>query len=83
MREVQVTVAKTRLDAILRDVERGESIAITRKGKKVAVLVPIEHEERIQSEKAMDRFMGLRSQWQPTGMSREEVLAARHEGHRF
>jgi prevent-host-death family protein len=83
MREVQATVAKARLAEIIRDVERGESITITRNGKKVALLVPIEDEERIQREKAMDRFMESRSQWQPTGMSAEEILAVRHEGHRF
>ena len=83
MREVQATVAKARLAEIIRDVERGESITITRNGKKVALLVPIEDEERIQREKAMDRFMELRSQWKPTGMSAEEILAVRHEGHRF
>ena len=46
MREVQATVAKARLSELLRDVERGESITITRNGKKVAALVPIEDEER-------------------------------------
>ena len=83
MREVQATVAKARLSELLRDVERGESITITRNGKKVTVLVPIEDEERERREKAMDRFMEMRSQWKPTGMSREEILAARHQGHRF
>ena len=83
MREVQATVAKARLSELLRDVERGESITITRNGKKVAALVPVEDEERERREKAMDRFMEMRSQWKPTGMSREEILAARHQGHRF
>ena len=83
MREIQATVAKARLSELLRDVERGESITITRNGKKVTVLVPVEDEERERREKAMDRFMEMRSQWKPTGMSREEILAARHQGHRF
>ena len=83
MREVQATVAKARLAELLRDVERGESITITRNGKKVAVLVPIEDDERRRRRQAMDRFMEMRSKWKPTGMSREEILAARHEGHRF
>ena len=83
MREVQATVAKARLAELLRDVERGESITITRNGKKVAVLVPIEDDERKRRRQAMDRFMEMRSKWKPTGMSREEILAARHEGHRF
>ena len=44
MREVQATVVKARLSELLRDVERGESITITRNGRKVAALVPIEDE---------------------------------------
>ena len=83
MREVQATVAKARLAELLRDVERGESITITRNGKRVAVLVPIEDDEIERRRQAMDRFMEMRSMWKPTGMSREEILAARHEGHRF
>ena len=83
MREVQATVAKARLAELLRDVERGESITITRNGKKVAALIPIKDDERERRKQAMDRFMQMRSKWKPTGMSREEILAARHEGHRF
>lgn len=64
-------------------VERGESIAITRNGKKVAALVPVEDYDREERRKAMDRFMEMRSKWKPTGMSREEILAARHVGHRL
>lgn len=42
MRELQATVVKARLAELLRDVERGESITITRNGKRVAALVSIE-----------------------------------------
>ncbi len=83
MREVQATVAKARLAELLRDVEHGESITIMRNGKKVAALVPVEDEKRVRRGQAMDRFMEMRSQWKPTGMRREEILAARRESHRF
>ena len=83
MREVQATVVKAQLAELLRDVERGESITITRNGKKVAALVPIEDEEREQRRKAVERFMEMRRKWRPVHMSTEEILAARHEGHRF
>ena len=94
MRQVQATEAKARLAELLRTVERGETIAITRRGKAVAHLipaqgqeraqpVPTEDQERARRKAAVAHFMRLRSQWKPTGMSREEILAARHEGHRF
>ena len=40
MREVQATEAKARLSELLRSVELGESIVITRHGTAVAHLVP-------------------------------------------
>ncbi len=83
MREVQATEAKARLAELLRTVERGESIVITRHGRPVAHLVPAQDQGRDQRREAMDRFMEARSQWEPSGMSREEILAARHEGHRL
>ena len=83
MREVQATVAKARLAELLRDVERGESITITRNGRKVAALVPIEDDERKRRRQAMDRFMEMRSKWKPAGISVEEFMDWRHEGHRY
>ena len=83
VREVQATVVKARLSELLRDVERGESITITRYGKKVAVLVPTEDDERERRRQAMDRFMEMRSKWKPAGISVEEFMDWRHEGHRY
>ncbi len=42
MRKIQEEEAKKRLTELLDEVERGESIAITRDGKKFAALVPVE-----------------------------------------
>ena len=83
MREVQSTEAKARLAELLRTVERGESIAITRHGRTVAHLVPPHDQDRARRREGMDRFMEARSRWESTGMSREEILAASHEGHRL
>ena len=41
MREVQASDAKTHLPQLLDDVERGETIVITRHGRAVARLVPV------------------------------------------
>ena len=83
MREVSTTDAKAHLADLLRTVERGESISITRHGRAVAHLVPAGDRDRVLRQQAMARFMELRSTWKQTGMTKEEVLAARHEGHRL
>ncbi len=50
MREVQASEAKTHLPQLLDDVERGETIVITRHGRPIARLVP--DEDRRQAERA-------------------------------
>lgn len=83
MLEVQATEAKARLADLLRTVERGETVSITRHGKTVAHLVPAHTAHITQRRQAVDRFLQRRAGWQPTGMSREEILATRHDGHRW
>ena len=82
MREVRVTDLRAHLADRLRRVEAGETIAITRHGTAVAHLIPVPIGQRACWAEAMDRFMQARSQWQPTGMSRAKIQAARHAGHR-
>ena len=83
MREIQATEAKTHLAQLLSAVERGETIAITRHGKPVAHLVPAENQDRAARETAVERFKAWRATWKGIDMSIEEILAARHEGHRY
>ena len=83
MREVPTTEAKSRLAELLRAVEYGETIAITRHGKTVARLTPALDQERASQKEAVERFRAWREQRPRTGMTREEILTARHEGHRW
>ena len=83
MREVQATEAKTHLAQLLSEVEHGETIAITRHGKPVAHLVPAEAQERAGRRAAVERFETWRAGWKGIEISLEEILAARHEGHRY
>lgn len=46
MREVQASEAKTHLPRLLTDVERGETIVITRHGRPIARLIPAELDRR-------------------------------------
>ena len=52
MREIQATEAKTRLAELLRAVEHGEAITITRHGKPVAHLVPAGSQDRANTGKS-------------------------------
>ena len=83
MREIQATEAKTRLAELLRAVEHGETVAITRHGKPVAHLVPARAQDRANRERAVERFRQRRAGWKRVAFSTEEILAARHEGHRL
>ena len=83
MRSVQATEAKAHLARLLSAVERGESIAITRHGKPIARLVPAGAQDRDARRAAVERFSAQRSAWKGAGMSVEEILAARHDGHRY
>jgi prevent-host-death family protein len=77
MREVQASEAKARLPSLLDAVERGETIIITRHGKPIARIVPEASE--------LDRVIADIEEFRKT-MPRiplEELLSARHEGHKY
>lgn len=82
MKKIQATEAKAHLADLLRMVERGETITITRHGKTVAHLVPAHEHESDSRKQAIERFRQRRAGWQRVAMTTEEILAARHEGHR-
>lgn len=50
MKQVGVYEAKTHLPSLLNDVERGESVTITRHGRPVARLVPVRGSGRTPAE---------------------------------
>jgi prevent-host-death family protein len=81
MREVQASEAKAHLPSILDAVERGETIIITRHGKPIARIVP--EADRRQAE--LDRVIAEIEEFRQTmpRISLEELLSARHEGHKY
>ena len=81
MREVQSSDAKAHLPQILDEVERGETIIITRHGRPIAQIVPKADNRAAETRKAMDRIAAFR-QTMPD-LSVEEILSARHEGHKY
>jgi prevent-host-death family protein len=81
MREIQASDAKTHLPQLLDEVERGETVIITRHGRAIARLVPEAARRQEEIEKAIDGIKAIRK---CTGkISLEDLLSARHEGHKY
>lgn len=81
MREVQASDAKTHLPQLLDDVERGETIVITRHGRAIARLVPEAAQRREEIDGAIAAINALRSRTGKIAIA--DLLAARHEGHKY
>jgi prevent-host-death family protein len=78
MQTYQASEAKTHFLRILDEVERGESVLITRHGKTVARISP---ETKIDRERVQRATDGMRALRQRIGrLSLEEILSARDEG---
>jgi prevent-host-death family protein len=81
MREIQASDAKARLPSLLDDVERGETLIITRHGKPIARIVPETDRRQEEIDKAIEGIKALRLR---TGkITVEELLSAKHEGHKY
>ncbi len=81
MREVQATEAKAHFAQLLDEVERGETIVITRHGKAIATLVPQAISEQRRREEAIAAINQFRASL--PSVSAAEILAFKHEGHRY
>jgi len=80
MREIQASQAKVHLAELLDDVERGETLIITRHGHRIARLVPEVDRRQEEIDKAL---AGIRELRQRTGrITVGELLSARDEGRR-
>jgi prevent-host-death family protein len=81
MKHIQASEAKAKFAELLDQVERGDTIVITRHGKAIAHLTPSEEARKEQARQAMQELRELRK---GTGkVSVEEILAWRDEGRRF
>ena len=77
MQTIQASEAKTHFLRILDDVERGESIIITRRGKPIARISQV----KIDRERVQRAIEGMQALRQRIGkLSIEEILSARDEG---
>lgn len=81
MKTIQASEAKTKFLSILDDVERGESVTVTRHGKTVAQIIPVPPSDEERRERVERAIAGIRALRERIGkMSIEEILSARDEG---
>lgn len=83
LREVGAFEAKTHLSELLAAAEAGESVTITRRGRAVARLVPVDDTAGSRAE-AMRRIAALRLRLAGQGatLGADDILSARDEGRR-
>lgn len=81
MKHIQASEAKAKFSELLDQVEQGETVVITRHGKEVASIVP---NESVRRERVKAAIEGLRKIGKEAGkVTVEELLAWRHEGHKY
>ena len=79
--EVQASDAKVHLASLLDEVERGETLIITRHGKPIGRIVPEPDSRRDEIDRAMAAIDEI-----PKTMPCipfKDILRARHEGHKY
>lgn len=80
MREVGTYEAKTHLPELLKAVETGETIVITRRGTPIAKLVPVTDSEAADVPAVIARMQRARARRQR--VATEDILTARDEGRK-
>lgn len=81
MREIRASEAKIKLSQLLDEVERGETAVITGRGRAIARITPEANCRQREIAAARADIEELRKQ---TGkISVAELLAWRHEGHKY
>ena len=80
MRQIQASEAKAHLPQLLDDVERGETLIITRPGRRIARIVPEVDRRQEEIDTSMASIRELRRR---TGrITLDELLSARDEGRK-
>ena len=81
MESIGAYEAKTHLPRLLERIARGESLVITRHGRPVARLVPVQYDDSERAEQAARRIAERRMRLKRAPL--EELMKTIHEGHRF
>ena len=81
MREIQAFDAKARLPQLLDDVERGETLIITRHGRAIARLVPEVNRRQEEVDRALASIRELRKR--TLKVTIQEILSAKEDGRKY
>jgi prevent-host-death family protein len=81
MRSIQAAEAKAHLSRLLDEVERGQTIVITRHGRPIARIVPEADDRQARVARAMAEIEEFRKTM--PNIALEDILSARHEGHKY
>jgi prevent-host-death family protein len=80
MRSIQASEAKTHLPRLLNEVERGETLVITRHGRAIARIIPEAGQRQDEIAKAIAGIIALRGK--AGRASTKAILKARDEGRK-
>lgn len=80
MKNIQATKAKAQFSEILDEVERGETVVITRHGKAIVRMTPVAEDRQSQIRDVIAKMKQLRLGTK--GATVEEILQWRDEGRR-
>lgn len=80
MKQIQASMAKAQLAELLDEVERGETIVITRHGRPIADLRPHADSRREEARRAMREIEKMRKT--ASRVTVDEILAWRDEGRK-
>ena len=80
MRKIQASEAKTKFLQLLNDVERGDTLIITRHGKPIARIVPEPELRQAEIREAIEGIRALRPRF--GRITVKELLSARDEGRK-
>ena len=81
MIEIQASEAKTHLPRLLDEVERGETLIITRHGKAISRLVPEADGRQQKINRAIADIEEFRKTMPSIPLA--DILSARREGHKY
>ena len=83
VRTIQATEAKAKFSELLSDVERGDVVEITRHGRTIARIVPEDSAKRHDVRQAIEDLRKLRNSLPKVGITVDDILAMRHEDHKY